>query len=68
MVAGPSTEDFGKITITDNAQKSYTLYAAKGEADLTQFDLPPYPPQGMFDVRYSSQRYAEKLKQHTSGN
>ena len=28
---------------------------------LTQFDLPPYPPQGMFDVRYSTQRYAENL-------
>ncbi len=64
-----STEGFGKITITDYAQKSYTLYTVsqRDEADLsagvdlTQFDLPPYPPQGMFDVRYSSQRYAEKL-------
>ncbi len=57
----PLTEDFGKITITDNKQNSYTLYAVKGKADLAQFDLPPYPPQGMFDVRYSTQRFAENL-------
>ncbi len=61
VVAGTSTEGFGKIIITDNTQNSYTLYASKGKADLTQFDLPPYPPQGMFDVRYSSQRFAENL-------
>ncbi len=60
-VTGPSTEGFGKITITDNIQQSYTLFTTKGETDLSQFDLPPYPPQGMFDVRYSSQRYAERL-------
>ncbi len=60
-IAGPSTEGFGKIIITDSQQKSYSLYTVQGEADLTQFDLPPYPPQGMFDVRYSSQRYAERL-------
>jgi hypothetical protein len=59
--AGISLKDFGKITITDAGQKSYTLYAAKGEVDLNQFELPPSPPQGMFDVRYSSQRFAESL-------
>ncbi len=56
-----STENFGKIIITDNAQMSYTLYAVDNKTDVSQFDLPPYPPQGMFDVRYSSQRCAENL-------
>ncbi len=60
-VAGPSTEGLGKIIITDNTQKSYTLFAADNKTNLSQFDLPPYPPQGMFDVRYSSQRCAENL-------
>ncbi len=61
VAKGPATENLGKIIIIDNAQKSYTLYTVNNEADLSQFDLPPYPPQGMFDVRYSSQRYAERL-------
>ncbi len=56
-----STEGFGKIIITDKTGKSYILYSAKNNTDLNQYELPPMPPQGMFDVRYSSQRYAEKL-------
>jgi hypothetical protein len=51
----------GKIIITDNAQNSYTLYAAADESDLTQYDLPPAPPAGIFDVRYSSQRSGERI-------
>ncbi len=54
-------EDWGKIIVTDAAGKNYTLYTAKGEVELSQFDLPPYPPQEIFDVRYSSQRYAENI-------
>jgi len=54
-------EDWGKIIITDNAGISYTLYAVKGEVDLNQFELPPLPPVGMFDIRYSSDRIAEDI-------
>ncbi len=61
IVNNVSTEGFGKITISDKTGRNYSLYAVQGEADLSHFDLPPYPPQGMFDVRYSSQRYAERL-------
>ncbi len=53
--------DFGKIILTDNAQKNYTLYAANGEADFSKYDLPPLPPEGIFDIRYSSQRFAENI-------
>ncbi len=56
-----STDNLGKITITDNARQSYSLYAADSKVDLSQFDLPPYPPRGIFDIRYSSQRYAENI-------
>ncbi len=59
--AGPSTERLGKITVTDNVNKGFTLYAANDKTDLAQFDLPPLPPQGMFDIRFSSQRYAERI-------
>jgi len=54
-------EDWGKIIITDNAGRSYTLYAVKGEVDLDYYELPPMPPVGMFDIRYGSDRIAEDI-------
>ncbi len=55
------TDGLGKIIITDNSGKSYTLYAAAEGADLADFDLPPLPPQGIFDIRFASHRSAENL-------
>ena len=54
-------EDWGKITLTDAAGISYTLYAVKEQVDLSQYDLPPAPPAGMFDIRYESGRIAEDI-------
>jgi hypothetical protein len=54
-------DDWGKITITDNAGKSYTLYAVNGEVDLDNYELPPMPPVGMFDIRFGSGRIAEDI-------
>ena len=54
-------DDWGKITITDNAGRSYTLYAVKGEVDLNNYELPPMPPVGMFDIRYGTGRIAEDI-------
>ena len=60
--------DWGRITLTDNAGKRYTLYGVHqtgssitGKEDLNNYLLPPKPPAGMFDVRYGSGRYAEDL-------
>jgi len=55
------TKNWGKIIITDASGKSYTLYVVNGEANLDEFELPPAPPSGMFDVRYGSGRYAELI-------
>ena len=59
---------WGKIIITDAAQRSFTLYAIPGKsgngssvANLDSYQLPPLPPAGSFDVRFSSQRIAEDL-------
>lgn len=52
---------WGKIIITDNAGKSFTLYAVNGQADLNRYELPPVPPSGIFDIRYGSGRFAEDL-------
>ena len=54
-------DDWGRITLTDASGHSYTLYAVKGEVDLNQYELPPLPPSGVFDVRYSSGRVAENI-------
>jgi hypothetical protein len=56
-----NTSDWGKIIVTDNSGTSYTLYTVKGEVNLNDYELPPAPPEGMFDVRYGSGRYAEAL-------
>jgi hypothetical protein len=52
---------WGKIIITDNADRSYILYAVNSEVDLDQYELPPVPPAGMFDIRFGSGRIAEDL-------
>jgi hypothetical protein len=54
-------EDWGRIVLTDATGINYTLYAVKGEVDLTQYELPPAPPTGMFDIRFSSGRIAEDI-------
>jgi hypothetical protein len=58
-------EDWGKVTITDAAGRSNTLYAVKGEVDLNQYELPPLPPADAFDVRYGSGRIAENISSNT---
>jgi hypothetical protein len=54
-------EDWGKIVLTDASGINYTLYAVKGEVDLDQYEMPPIPPSGIFDIRFSSGRRAEDL-------
>ncbi|MDH3269558.1 MAG: T9SS type A sorting domain-containing protein [Ignavibacteria bacterium] len=54
-------EDWGKIILSDAAGINYTLYAVKGEVDLNKYELPPIPPVGMFDIRFSSGRIAEDI-------
>ena len=53
--------NWGKIVLTDAAGISYTLYAVNGEVDLSQYELPPAPMAGMFDIRFSSGRIAEDI-------
>ena len=61
-------EDWGKIVLTDATGINYTLYAVKGDSpngragvDLNQYELPPVPPEGMFDIRFESGRIAENI-------
>ncbi len=54
-------EEWGRIILTDATGINYTLYAVKGETDLSQYELPPAPPTGMFDIRFNSGRIAEDI-------
>ncbi len=54
-------DKWGKIIITDAAGMNYTLYAITGNVDLNQYELPPAPPEGMFDIRFGSGRIAEDI-------
>ena len=54
-------EDWGRIVIRDAEGRSFTLYAVKGEVDLNQYEMPPMPPAGVFDIRFSSGRVAEDI-------
>jgi hypothetical protein len=63
LVAQDDKSEWGKITLTDASGKSYTLYSVDGEVNLDHYQMPPLPPAGMFDIRYSSNRKAEDLKE-----
>jgi enterochelin esterase family protein len=52
---------WGRIVMTDAAGISTTLYAVNGEVDLDQYTMPPLPPSGSFDIRFSSGRIAEDI-------
>jgi hypothetical protein len=53
--------DWGKIHFSDASGTNYTLYAVIGNIDLSLYELPPPPPQGMFDIRFESGRIAEDI-------
>ena len=53
--------NWGKIKISDKEGKSITLFATEKEINSDVFYLPPLPPAGIFDARYSSGKFAENL-------
>ena len=56
-------ENWGKIVLTDAAGINYTLYAVKGETDLSQYELPPAPMAGMFDIRLQQWKDSRRSEQ-----
>ena len=55
-------DDWGIISISDQKNNHCYLYAAAGKVDLSLYELPPPPPTGMFDVRFTSGRIAEDIR------
>lgn len=50
-----------KVTISDNGHREGTVYLMNSNLniDMNQFNLPPVPPAGMFDVRFNNGRYID---------
>ncbi len=53
-----------KLNISDNAQHSNELYLSK-VSDVSAFELPPIPPFGMFDTRFTNNSSAENAMNPT---
>lgn len=51
--------NWGKIIFTDKAKNSAVLYSASEGANVSNFEMPPLPPNGIFDVRFNSQKGVE---------
>jgi hypothetical protein len=58
-------KDWASIIVSDASGNRSTLYAGTNVQNITNYELPPVPPQssgiGGFDVRYSSNRNVEML-------
>ncbi len=54
-------KDWGRIIITDSKTRIGVLYIAKNDCDLSLYELPPIPPNGIFDFRFTSDRFVEEL-------
>jgi len=55
-------QDWGRIIVRDASGKSNVLYMGKDITDIYSYELPPKPPTGVFDVRFtSSNSYVENM-------
>ncbi|MBI2418270.1 MAG: T9SS type A sorting domain-containing protein [Ignavibacteriales bacterium] len=51
------------ISVTDANGNKTILYLVSGNENMMQYDLPPVPPQGVFDVRFTEGRVAAPVAQ-----
>jgi hypothetical protein len=54
-------ENLAKIIISDAAGNQYTLYVSNDSNQLNSYSLPPKPPAGLFDVRFTTDRFIENI-------
>ncbi len=59
----PPTDGANTLTITDAAGQTQQLFfgSEPNNRSLAEFELPPLPPDGVFDVRFASQRLFDIL-------
>ena len=57
-----NTEEFLRIHFTNNNGKDAELMILScGDENIDLYELPPMPPSGIFDVRFASNRFAERF-------
>jgi hypothetical protein len=63
LVAAQPQEFAAELLLRDAFGRKQTLYLARSGSvtDLRQFDLPPKPPSGAFDIRFGSDRMLEPV-------
>lgn len=60
---------FNTLTVSDRSGSRQTLYfrvGADSSVALDRYDLPPAPPEGAFDARFTTNRMAEVLNDNAS--
>ncbi|MEO0206926.1 MAG: M1 family aminopeptidase, partial [candidate division WOR-3 bacterium] len=59
-------QQFNRLTVKDAMGNSQTLYFSKGYKGIKieSCDLPPLPPDGIFDVRFKTGKYIEIIKEN----
>lgn len=60
-VKSPINENWGRIIISDNREKSVTLYSNNKSESAGNILLPPAPPAGILDARFISQNLVEDI-------
>lgn len=59
--------NWGRIIVKDSKGRNYTLYVNNSNEKLTsKFLLPPAPPAGVMDVRFSTDKFVEDLSSDQS--
>ncbi len=53
-------ESLPGILVKDANNKTQKLYFSVSSNDVAKADMPPLPPQGLFDVRFSSDKFVEE--------
>lgn len=63
VIAQSFVTNAAKVHVTDASGKTVALYLIQQgtTSNLQTFDLPPVPPEGVFDVRFSTQKYGETV-------
>lgn len=56
-----NSNDWIKITVKDNSNNTAVLYLTPSTVS-EEFELPPVPPSGIFDIRFSSGSYVESVQ------
>lgn len=62
LFAQKTTDSWPRIVIQDSEGNTGTLYLAPQQEVNGNFERPPLPPSGIFDVRFSNNREVENLE------